>query len=50
MTYDPKTKSIKYTKENDDKEHEVICEPIPGEEMYFCVTLNTHDEAVSIVQ
>lgn len=50
MTYDPKSKSIKYTKENDDKEHEVSCEPIPGEEMYFCVTLNTHDEAVSIVQ
>ena len=50
MTYDPKTKSIKYTKENDDKEHEIICEPISGEEMYFCVTLNTHDEAVSIVQ
>lgn len=50
MTYDPKTKSIKYSKENSDKEHELICEPVAGEEMYFCITLNTHDEAVSIVQ
>lgn len=50
MTYDPKAKTIKYSKENTDKEFELSCEPITGEEMYFCCTLNTHDEAVSIVQ
>lgn len=50
MTYDPKAKTIKYSKENTDKEFELSCEPIAGEEMYFCCTLNTHDEAVSIVQ
>jgi hypothetical protein len=43
MTYDPKSKMIKYSKENGDKEHEMACEPVIGEEMYFCVTLNTHD-------
>jgi hypothetical protein len=50
MTYDPKSKTIKYTKENSDKEYELACEPVSGEEMYFCCTLNTHDETVSIVQ
>jgi hypothetical protein len=49
MTFDPKAKTIKYSKENTDKEFELSCEPITGEEMYFCCTLNTHDEAVSIV-
>jgi hypothetical protein len=49
MTFDPKAKTIKYSKENTDKEFELSCEPITGEEMYFCCTLNTQDEAVSIV-
>ena len=50
MTYDPKAKTITYSKENSDKQYELKCEPVPGEEMYFCCTLNTHDETVSIVQ